>query len=170
MQLLRSAATNNNGPVPSCLCLALPCVFNVTYGRVFCLMLNAGYCTGNGVQSVLCDWCAQTDHPHFDLDNESFNTVTLYTFVLACLLCSSVLCGVVPLDVRLSRSSDLRSNSSRGFEYFVRIQLLATRGAQCFDWYSMLPKNSFFSAKKETFPRNLVPNEIRGGDGISIFV
>ena len=64
-------------------------------------MLNAGYCNG----SVRCDWCAQNDHPHFDLDNESFNTVTLYTFVLACLLCCAVLCGVVPLDVRLSRSS-----------------------------------------------------------------
>jgi len=29
----------------------------------------------NGKNSVICDWCAGNDHPHFDLDNTSFNKV-----------------------------------------------------------------------------------------------
>ena len=33
-----------------------------------------GYCNGNS--AVLCDWCAQNDHPHFDLDTDTFNTVS----------------------------------------------------------------------------------------------
>jgi len=32
-----------------------------------------GLCQGN--QNIICDWCAQNDHPHFDLDQDTYNTL-----------------------------------------------------------------------------------------------